>query len=444
MYKKFKVSLLLLLGGKGSRFKSDIPKQFHTLAGKKIYLHTLDTFYNLNIFDEIIIVSHGDWIKIVKKEISHYKNIKIIQGGKERQQSAYLGIKAIINADYVMFHDAVRPFVTKKIIIDNLDAAIKYKAVNTCIKSTDTLVEIDDQNKILKIPDRSKLYRGQTPQSFEYNLILNAHREALKKGITNATDDCQLVMDKTKVHIVDGDVNNIKITNKSDLELVDFLFGLKKSEIFSNSKKSLKRKIYAIVGATGGIGKEIVKLLKKEKAIVLEISRSSTYKTDIEDVNGIKKTFKKIFKKYGSIDGIINTAGFFLVKPFKKVTNVEIEKLIKVNLLGLIYSCKEAKIKKNGHIINISSSSYLVGRKNYGVYSAAKAAVVNFTQGLSQEFTDLKINTVVPQRTDTAMRKKFFPNEDKKLLLDPKDVALKIINILKDDSISGSIIEVKK
>ena len=150
MYKKFKVSLLLLLGGKGFRFQSDIPKQFHTLAGKKIYLHTLATFYNLNIFDEIIIVSHKDWIETVQKEISDYKNTQVIQGGKERQQSAYLGLKALKKADYVMFHDAVRPFVTKKIILDNLDAVLKYKAVNTCIKSSDTLVEIDDNDKIVK------------------------------------------------------------------------------------------------------------------------------------------------------------------------------------------------------------------------------------------------------------------------------------------------------
>ncbi|NGX27881.1 MAG: 2-C-methyl-D-erythritol 4-phosphate cytidylyltransferase 2 [Candidatus Anoxychlamydiales bacterium] len=444
MYKKFKVSLLLLLGGKGSRFKSDTPKQFHMLAGKKIYLHTLDTFYNLNIFDELIIVTHRDWIKTVEKETCIYKNIKVIQGGKERQESSYLGLKAIKTTDFVMFHDAVRPFVTKKIILDNLDTVIKYRAVNTCIKSTDTLVEIDDQNKISKVVDRSKLYRGQTPQTFEYNLILDAHVEALKNGITNATDDCQLVMKKTKVHIVEGSSNNIKITTKSDLLLADFLFGLKKDQISIKTKKSLQNKIFAVVGATGGIGKEVVKLLKKEKAIVLEISRSSTYKTDIEDVNSIQKTFDKIYKEYGNIDGLINAAGFFLVKPFKKVSNEEIEKLIKVNLLGLIYSCKEAKIKKNGHIINISSSSYLVGRKNYGIYSATKAAVVNFTQSLSQELLDLKINTIAPQRTDTPMRKEYFPNEDKNLLLDPKEVSKKIIGILKDDSYSGSIIKVKK
>ncbi|KKM76286.1 hypothetical protein LCGC14_1381610, partial [marine sediment metagenome] len=181
-----------------------------------------------------------------------------------------------------------------------------------------------------------------------------------------------------------------------------------------------------------------------ENAEVIEISRTSKYKADLEDFSSIEKVFDKIYKKFGKIDGLINAAGLFLVKPFKKLSKEEIEKLIKVNLLGLIYSCKEAKIKENGHIINISSSSYKDGRKNYGIYSAAKAAVVNFTQSLSKETPNLKINVVAPGRTNTQMRKRFFPSEKDSLLLDPKDVALKIINVLKNKSSTDTIIEIKK
>lgn len=449
MYKNYKISLLLLLSGKGNRFKSDVPKQFHNLLGKKIYLHTLDTFYELKIFDETILVTSKEWLDQVKNETCHYKNIKIIQGGKFRQQSAYLGLKAIKQADFVMFHDAVRPFITKKIILDNLDAVIKYKAVNTCIKSTDTLVQIDKNNKINKIPDRTTLMRGQTPQSFEYKLILNAHKKAIKNNIFNATDDCTLVLDQTLIHVVNGDETNIKITTPSDMMLAEKILksrnqSKKRKKENISSKKSLKNKIYAIVGASGGIGKEIVKLLKKEKAKVIEISRTSKYIADMEDFSTIKKVFEKIYKKYGKIDGLINSAGHFLVKPFEKLSKEEIEKLIKVNLLGLIYSCKEVKIKKNGHIINISSSSYKDGRKNYGIYSATKAAVVNFTQSLAKEHPNLKINVVAPQRTNTQMRKRFFPDEEKNLLLDPNKVAKSIINLLKDNSSIETIIEIKK
>ncbi len=447
MYKNYKVSLLLLLSGKGDRFQSDIPKQFHTLLGKKIYLHTLDTFYELNVFDEIILVTLKEWVDLVKKETSFYKNTKVIQGGAQRQESAYLGLKASSKTNFIMLHDAVRPFVTKKIIIDNLDAVIKYKAVNTCIKPTDTIVQINKDNKINKIFDRSTLLRGQTPQTFEYHLILNAHEKALKNNIFTATDDCSLVIDQTPIYVVQGSNTNIKITNPTDLILAkQFLQSKKQSLEIKNNflEKKLTNKVFAVIGATGGIGREIVKLLKQENAKAIEISRSSPYKINLENFSSIKKIFKKIYKKFGKIDGLINAAGFFLVKPFKDLSKEEIEKLLKVNLFGLIYSCKEVKIKENGHIINISSSSYKDGRKNYGIYSAAKAAVVNFTQSLAKENQNLKINVIAPARTNTKMRKQFFPLEKDSILLDPKDVARTIINVLKNDSLTNTIIEIKK
>ncbi len=444
MYKNFKFSLILLLSGSGKRFGSDKPKQFHNLSGKKIYLHALDTFYDLKIFDEIILVCLNEWIEIVNKETSNYSNVKIISGGATRQQSSYLGLMACNNPNFVLFHDAVRPFVSKKIILENLDAVIKYKAVDTCIKSTDTLVEINKDNNIEKIPDRSSLLRGQTPQTFEYSLILQAHKNAFENKNLNATDDCQLVIDKTKIHVVFGDENNIKITTKLDLFLAEQLLRMQNINLNSTSKIDLSNKVYAVVGASGGIGKEIVKFLKKEKAIVLEISRTSEYKTDLKNFKSIEKTFQKIYEKFGRISGLINAAGLFLVKPLKDMSKKEIDDLIKVNLLGLIYTCKEAKISNNGHIINISSSSYFMGRKNYGVYSATKAAIVNFTQSLAEEYPNYKINTIVPQRTNTPMRKKYFPDEDQTLLLEPQEIAKAIINILKNDSITKSVIEIKK
>ena len=438
-------SFLLTCWAESSAWEGgSLAEQFHLLNGKKIYLHTLDTFYELNIFDEIILVTNKDFIDSVKEDISKYKNIKVIRGGIYRQESAYLALKASNNANYVVFHDAVRPFVTKKIIIDNLDAAIKYKAVNTCIKSTDTVVEVNKDNMIFKIPNREFLRRGQTPQTFEYKLILNAHENALKKGIKSASDDCQLVLEKTNIYVVNGDINNIKITTPSDLIIAQNILNQKKSPSILKTNKSLKNKIFAVVGASGGIGKEIVKFLKKEKAKTLEISRTSEFRTDLEDFSSIEKTFEKIFKTYGQIDGLINTAGLLLIKPFQKLTISEIDKLLKVNLIGLVYSCKAAKIKENGHIINISSTSYKEGRKDYGIYSATKAAVVNFTQSLAKENPKLKINTIAPGRTDTQMRKNIFPHENPNLLLSPTEVAEKIINILKDDSITGSVIEIKK
>ncbi len=442
MYKSLKLSAIILLGGFGSRFDSALPKQFHNLSGKKIYLHTLDSFYNLNIFDEILLVSNESFLDVIKEDTKNYLNIKIVAGGKTRQESSYLGLKNCSKPEIVVIHDGVRPFVTKKIILDNIDAAILHQAVDTCIKSTDTLVEIK-KNKICKIPNRSNFLRGQTPQSFDYDLILNAHKKAFVNNILNSTDDCQLVLKNHPVHVIDGDENNIKITTKLDLFLAEQLFRLKKTTV-SKSNLSLENKLFVVVGGTGGIGKEVIKYLKQEKAKVISVSRTSKYQTDIKNYKNVKDTFSQIHKKYGLIDGLINTAGLLLVKSFKSTKNKEIDDLIKVNLLGLIYCCKEAKIKQNGHIINTSSSSYAKGRKNYGIYSASKAAVVNFTQSLAEEYPNLNINAIVPQRLNTPMRSKCFPNEKISNLLNPNKVAEIIVSILKNNDITGTIIEVKK
>jgi 2-C-methyl-D-erythritol 4-phosphate cytidylyltransferase len=444
MYKNKKIALILLMGGVGSRFNLDTPKQFYNLSGKKIYLRTLDIFYNLNVFDEIILASKKEYITSIKKEVKDYKNIKVIKGGDTRQESTFKALQTLSNLkiDYVVIHDAVRPFVSKRIILENITYAIKYSAVDTCIPSNDTLVEMD--NRFIKtIPNRANFLRGQTPQSFDFNLIYSSHIEAKKNNILNKTDDCSLVLNKKKIFVVKGDEYNIKITTKLDLFLAEQIFRLKLDSPLHNKKRNLENKVFALIGASGDIAKAIKTLLEKEKAIVLSISRTSDYKTDISKYDDVKKTFDLIYKEYGKIDGIINAAGIFIVKNLKKITKKEIDEIINVNLLGLIYTCKLAQIKDKGHIINISSTSSFYGRKNYGIYSSSKAAIINFTQSLSEEMENINVNVVIPQRADTTMRKKYFPNEDKKSLLSTNDIALKIIDILKSD-ITGSIIEIKK
>ncbi len=113
------------------------------------------------------------------------------------------------------------------------------------------------------------------------------------------------------------------------------------------------------------------------------------------------------------------------------------------NLSAVINACKFATIRKNGHIINISSSSYTKGRKDYILYSAAKAAVVNFTQGLAQENEDLYINAITPQRTLSSMRKKYFPEESPSELLHPEEIAKEIIRVLESKE-TGFVIDIKK
>jgi 2-C-methyl-D-erythritol 4-phosphate cytidylyltransferase len=210
-------SALLLMAGIGSRLCSSVPKQFHLLGSKKIYLHTLEIFLTSNLFQEIILVCHPDWIDEVKNEIPQDPKIVIITGGLTRQASSLLGLQACKTTDYVMIHDAVRPFVSQEILERNLTAVQNHPAVDTCIPSADTIVYSENGRLISSIPSRKNYQRGQTPQTFAYQLILEAHQ---KTKTTQSTDDCSLVLELGHpVSIVAGSEENIKITTELDIQL---------------------------------------------------------------------------------------------------------------------------------------------------------------------------------------------------------------------------------
>lgn len=221
MYQKKRIGAILLMAGGGTRFDRQKPKQFHLLHKQPIYLHTLNKFLDCTYFDEIILVCHPDWIKDVKNSVP--SNVTIIAGGATRQESSWLGLQHFcLPPDIVLIHDAVRPFVSQEIFKANLDTAIEKGAADTCIASTDTLIYAPGNRTISSIPNRSDYLRGQTPQTFRYDWIVEAHLRALEKGTENASDDCRLVLEAGyPVHIVAGSEYNLKITTLFDLYLAD-------------------------------------------------------------------------------------------------------------------------------------------------------------------------------------------------------------------------------
>ncbi len=443
------IKAILLMGGSGSRFGSDLPKQFHRLAGKKIYLHTLEAFLSTGFFEEIILVCPLSWMEEVKQDLLPYPShvLHIVEGGTTRQESSLKGLLACGSTTQIaVIHDAVRPFVSSEILKNNIESALAYGAADTCIPSADTLVYAPHKNRIDKIPSRSEYMRGQTPQSFNYSLILNAHLQAQKEQIQNSSDDCSLALRLGHpIHIVEGSEENIKITSELDLFLAEQLFRLKHRCISSKTESSLKNKKIAVTGGTGGIGQALCRLLEQEGAIPLCISRSSaSYSADLTSFSETKKIFDKIQQDHGPIDALVNSIGLLKTQQTDQLSNEDIDQLISTNLNSVIYSCKCAHLKPNGHIINIASSSYVRGRKDFAVYSCAKAAVVNFTQGFAEERPHLYINALVPQRTLTAMRTHNFPDEDPSTLLTPADVAAEILSLLKQQSLTATIVEVRK
>ena len=221
---------IILASGTGERFGEKIPKQFYKFEGKTILEHSIDAFENNKNIDEIILVTNPkfrDLAEEILKNNDYKKVTKLLNGGKTRVESSYVGTSEAPEESNVLIHDAVRAFVTQKIIDDNIEALKKYEAVGTVIDTVDTIIQVDENNVITAIPPRKFLKRVQTPQSFRANLIKKAHEMALKDEDANFTDDCGLILryNLAPIHIVDGDELNVKITHKNDLNVIKNMLG---------------------------------------------------------------------------------------------------------------------------------------------------------------------------------------------------------------------------
>lgn len=231
---------IILAGGIGSRMGIvDKPKQFIDIYGKPIIVHTLEAFDNHPEIDYIGIVCLDEWMDDLKILLRRYEINKVkwlIEGGDTRQESVYNAIMTIskdANSDDVLvIHDSVRPLVSHKVISNNISRAKQFGATDTVIPSADTIVKSLDGLQISEVPDRSKLYIGQTPQSFKLGLIKRAHEVAIERNKLNATDDCQLVLDLGHgVNLVMGEKLNFKITSFDDLLLLKAIIKLGKMEM---------------------------------------------------------------------------------------------------------------------------------------------------------------------------------------------------------------------
>ncbi len=229
---------VILAGGTGTRIEGDFPKQFLTLAGKTILRHTIEKFENHPHIDHIFFVTNEEFYdktgEIVQKS-GYRKVVKILKGGETRQESSRIGVTAAAPGDYenVLIHDAARPFVSKRIIDDILEKLNTYSAVNVAILSPDTIIEIKKNNLIKKVPDRNFLRRVQTPQAFKLDLIQKAHRLAKENNITNATDDCSLILNLklAPIYVVEGSQSNIKITYPLDLQIARKILEIESEKI---------------------------------------------------------------------------------------------------------------------------------------------------------------------------------------------------------------------
>lgn len=223
---------VILAGGSGTRLGADCPKQFLEIDGKTILEYSIQAFEDNPDIDGIAIVSRKDYLDTVEELVrkSGFKKVeKVLAGGAERYHSSLAAINAYTNDDDILlFHDAVRPLVSQKIINDCLEAMKQYNAVDTAFNTTDTIVEVDSEGYIKRIPDRAFLRNGQTPQVFRRRTIAKAYEKALQDPGFKTTDDCGVVFrycPEEKVYVVMGDVRNMKVTFREDLDQIKQLLG---------------------------------------------------------------------------------------------------------------------------------------------------------------------------------------------------------------------------
>ena len=221
---------VILAGGTGSRMGStDMPKQFLEIKGKPVLNHTVEKFLPNPKFEKIIVLSPRAWIghtrEIIRKYTGDDDRIAVIEGGTTRNETIMNAI-AYIDEHYglddetvIVTHDSVRPFVTHRIIEENIDAAIEYGACDTVIPATDTIVE-GDGGKITAIPDRRRMYQGQTPQSFKAKMLRDTYNSLSDDEKDILTDAAKILVIKgMDVKLVQGETFNIKITYPYDLRI---------------------------------------------------------------------------------------------------------------------------------------------------------------------------------------------------------------------------------
>ena len=177
-----KITAILLAAGKGRRMKSDVQKQYMLLNGKPLIWYSLDTFEKSPVDEIILVVGPGE-VEICRKNIVDafgFKKVsQIVEGGEERYDSVYEGLKAAEDADYVLIHDGARPFVTEKIIADNIETAERERACATGMPVKDTIKMVDVDNYAIFTPTRDHVWLVQTPQTCEYPLIREGYEKLM-------------------------------------------------------------------------------------------------------------------------------------------------------------------------------------------------------------------------------------------------------------------------
>jgi len=208
--------VIIPAAGMGKRMQANQNKILLTINHKSILEHTVQVFQNDDNCRAIHLAAQRDEISTLQSMLTNYSKIDVItEGGSERQYSIYNVLKAIEPCEYVFVHDAARPFVTQDTLSKLYESVQQNHSVIAAVKVKDTIKRIEN-NQVTETLKRDELWQIQTPQAFSYQLLLDAYNKADADHFLG-TDDASLVERISKVHIVESDYDNIKITTPEDM-----------------------------------------------------------------------------------------------------------------------------------------------------------------------------------------------------------------------------------
>ncbi len=215
---------IVLAAGRGSRMRSSVQKQYMELSGHPVLYYSLRAFEDFDGVDQVILVTGKEEIEYCRTQIVErygFRKVRhIVAGGAERYDSVYEGLKAVdLPCGCVMIHDGARPLIDEALLQRNLACAMEYRACVAAVPVKDTIKVADEHGFAVRTPDRSTLWTVQTPQSFAYDLIMEAYQKLYKELPSGITDDAMVVerMMGLKIRLAEGSYCNIKITTPEDL-----------------------------------------------------------------------------------------------------------------------------------------------------------------------------------------------------------------------------------
>ncbi len=214
---------VILAGGSGSRFGGEIPKQFVDLNGMPLFFNAVKAFAETGLFKLISIVVSDQFRDVSEKAREQFPQLDFVFStpGETRQESVFNALKGIVGqVETVFIHDGARPLVTHELIVRCFNALAGAEAVCPAVRPADSLFTVTEEGVLSSYLDRSAVRAAQTPQAFYTSAILAAHTKAAEEGREFTDDTGLFAYYEGKVKIVEGDVNNIKVSYQQDLELV--------------------------------------------------------------------------------------------------------------------------------------------------------------------------------------------------------------------------------